>query len=688
MAKTVIRIWGGLFSLPRALSPCRITYSDVFYLSVRILPALGIMNRRRFLQLLIASTASAAGGCHRQTNPATSIASTTDARQLFDSYFLTIYEGFLKNARDTSPSLAVCDFPAGTKLKTCCNPAGHTYTSVSRMLPAMAEWSLARNDRKVRDVLLSIYRTAFDPAHPEFWGLAPADRATQRSVEASLVAYTLFRLGPDFSAHLTSPQRTNIQTWLASCTQVPERTSNHAWFTALNHASRLELSRTFKEFTGDEKWMLDDLRALDSLYKENNEGWYSDSPDFPCYDYYNFWTFANFPLYWSQVIGHRYPDWNKKFRDRVATFLEKTPYFFAKNGAHPLMGRSLIYRFALLSPMVLGYQQNLWKHSPGMLRRIVRKSLEFHWKIGAFDEQNGKLRENYAAAGLPLREAYIDNGHPYWAMQAFSFFSIPKEDPFWTSPEEPLPVERHDFTLRFNGPRMLLVGSRSSGQIRWLCANNSPRRDTYRDKYIKFSYSSHFPFNTFSTTANCPADQTLVFHDPTTGKQYCRHRVINGQLTPDGIETKWEVQVAARTIQIVTRLRLVGEFELRTHTIVSPIAMNVSEGSYPLGIPAADEVQFARADNWHSMKCKTRPDLLMAWNLAGYRDLKPIEILDPATRATANIVYPRSAVLTLSAALEPGQTTLSSLHYASPRSLPLDEIQARAAPFVARVSNP
>src|SRR5205823_13339111 len=140
-----------------------------------------------------------------------------------------------------------------------------------------------------------------DPKHPEYWGPAPSDKATQRSVEASLIAYTLWRLGDSFVEQLTPGDRTNIQNWLASCAQVPERTSNHAWFTALNHAARLRLSHKFKEFSGDEKWMLDDLAALDGLYKEGNDGWYSDSPEFPCYDYYNFWTFANFPLYWAQV---------------------------------------------------------------------------------------------------------------------------------------------------------------------------------------------------------------------------------------------------------------------------------------------------------------------------------------------------------------------------------------------------
>src|SRR6185437_5350817 len=98
--------------------------------------------------------------------------------------------------------------------------------------------------------------------------------------------------------------------------QVHERTTNHAWFTATNHAARLESSRTYPQFHGDEKWMLDDIKALDGLYGEGTDGWYSDAPDQPIYDFYNFYVFPLYPLLWGGLIGARYPQWNDKFRAR------------------------------------------------------------------------------------------------------------------------------------------------------------------------------------------------------------------------------------------------------------------------------------------------------------------------------------------------------------------------------------
>ena len=106
-----------------------------------------------------------------------------------------------------------------------------------------------------------------------------------------------------------------------------------------------------------------------------------------------------------------------------------SPYFFGANGSHVLYGRSLIYRWALLLPLIEAYEQGLWPHSPGLLRRIVRLSLQFHQGIGSYDAESGKLRETYSAQGsTALREFYVDNGHPYWCMPAFSFLALPRTE--------------------------------------------------------------------------------------------------------------------------------------------------------------------------------------------------------------------------------------------------------------------
>jgi hypothetical protein len=556
------------------------------------------MNRRAFL---IATAAALAGGSAIVGGQATATAPAVPAapEAQFDRYVLPILHGFLRNARATSPDYVVCDYPDGTKLKSCCTPSGKTYVSVARMLPPIVEWLRAGRSPAQLDVggetvdlhavLLSIFAHAFDPNHPDFWGYAPSNKATQLTVESALVAHALVRAGPELLRKLSPEQRTNINKWLASCTQVPERKTNHAWFTACNHAARLELSRTFPEFSGDERWMLDDLHAMDELGAHNTaDGWYTDSPDQPIYDVYNFYVFPNFPLMWGGIIGARYADWNEKFRGRIRTFLETAPYFFAGNGGHPLMGRSLLYRWAVLSPLVLGYREKLWPHSPGLLRRIVRKQLEYHWNLGCFDADRGKLRETYSADGGDVaREPYVDNGHPYWCMLGNAFFGIPATDPFWSADEEPLPVETGDFVRRFEGPKFLLSGQKKTGEVRWLMSQNSAKRDAYRDKYSKLAWSSHFAYNAAGAKDAVPPDQALVFRDLATGATATRapDGVTAAALLEDSnVRTAWWARLGEWKFEVVTTVRIQGNAEVYVHHITAPEAavgtVEVMQGSY------------------------------------------------------------------------------------------------------------
>ena len=554
------------------------------------------MNRRRFLQLSAASLA----GCALLRSATGQSQLVAEPHNQFDPYFLLILDGFLKNAEKTSPDYVVCDYPDGTKLKSCCTPGGKTYVSVARMLPPMAEWIATRDTLpQVRPVLLSIFRNAFDEKNPNFWGYAPANKATQLSVEAALVAWSLWRLGEQFVAELTPAQRTNIQKWLASCTQVPERKNNHAWFSACNHACRLVLSKKFPEFHGDEAWMLDDLKAMDELgAKSTADGWCSDSPDQSIYDIYNFYVFPNFPLMWGGMIGAQYPVWNAKFRARIKTFIEKTPYFFARNGSHPLMGRSLVYRWAVLSPLVLAYQEKLWPHSPGLLRYIVHSQLAYHWQLGCFDEEKGKLRESFSRDDTDVtREPYVDNGHPYWAMLGFAFFGLPKDDLFWTAqPTEAPPIEKGDFLLRFEGAKFLLTGNYRTGEIRWIQSQNSAKRDAYRDKYGKFVWSTHFGFNSINDADHVPPDQAVVFRDKSTGKEATRAPggVSEGKLLADGVETHWWAQLGEWKFTVTSTVRMAGDVETRRHLVTAPAGavgrVEVLEGSF--AAPSLDSVKF------------------------------------------------------------------------------------------------
>src|SRR5205085_10611512 len=137
---------------------------------------------------------------------------------------------------------------------------------------------------------------------------------------------------------------------------------------------------------------------------------------------------------------------------------------------------------------------------------------------------------------------------------AFALYLIPGGDPFWRAPEEPLPVERADFRVRFDALKMMLVGSKASGQVRWLQALTYRGGPDYRDKYTKFSYSSHFPFNMLKEKDRVAGDAALYFRDPKTGVVAARAGIKRGELIENGVEIEWWTMLAKQRVEVISRV--------------------------------------------------------------------------------------------------------------------------------------
>jgi len=319
---------------------------------------------------------------------------------------------------------------------------------------------------------------------------------------------------------------------------------------------------------------------------------------------------------------------------------------------------------------VLAYEQKLWPHPPGLLRALVRRNLDFHWSLGSYDAERGKLRETYSAGGnRDLCDSYIDNGHPYWGMQAFAFFLIPQNDPFWAAREEPLPVERDDFRVRFDSLHMLLAGAKESGQVRWVQSLNHHAGADYRDKYTKFSYSSHFPFNILPLKDRAAWDGTLILRDVSTGECASRVGVTSGKLTQKGVVTEWWTLLRGKRVEVTTELDLEGDTETRRHTIVLPAGVEAEavEGSYALGLQEGEDPARGAQAGRMWMRSAQSGLAVESWNDGGWQRMEAVESFDESGRKNVNAIYPRMMVITLRAKLRAGKTELASRHYAGVR---------------------
>ena len=367
---------------------------------------------------------------------------------------------------------------------------------------------------------------------------------------------------------------------------------------------RLDLAPRWPEFQGDEACMLEDLKFLDSL-AVGNSGWYNDTRDGAAFDYYNSWVFASHFLYWNEIIGAKYPQWRQRFSARLKKYLLTAPHFFGAHGGHILYGRSLIYRFGVLTPLVLAHQQKLWPHSPGLLKRIVRGNIEFHAAQGALDPASGKLRESYTPEGSPsIKESYIDGGHPYWGMQAFALF---RDRSFLSASEEPLPVEKADFSLVLDGPGLLLTGSKATGIVRLYNASSTRPDPHYRDKYNKFVYSSHHGFCCLHEKDSIPWDSTLLLTNGqiTAGRgDFLEHKIAK-----DRIDLRYEIRLGPVTAQVKSTIRILPDGDRRTHDIQmsgGPLDhLQWVEGS--LAAPNGQGLQSTMDAGWNSQNLESVP---------------------------------------------------------------------------------
>jgi len=600
--------------------------------------------------------------------------------QKWEEIFETILRGFIYNALRTSDTFAVCEYPEGTVTRNFLSASGKTCDSVTRIMPAVAARLISPHGSKTITVegetyhLLEIFRSAItnatNPESKDFWGYASPTDWDQRQVESSIVAFCLWLLRDQLLDNLSSRQRKNIQNWLASCTRVSVRRNNWALFTAVNHAARMALSEGWPEFKGDEEFFLADLEAIDKMYA--GDGWYHDSLDGHEYDYYNFWVFTSHTLYWDMMVGQRFPELRRTYRERVVKFLESTPYFFGANGSHILFGRSLIYRWATLTPLVLAYSMGLWPYSTGLLRRICNMNLAFLWEIGAWDDKNNKLRETLSAhSSRAICESYINHGHPYWGMQGFYALSFGKDDPFWRAEEEALPVEKGDYRKVIAAAGILLHGHQKSGQAQMWQARCTKH---HRNKYYNFSYSSHFPFNVEMVDGLVPPDNILSFRD-SDGNYARRDTPYSGRIVSERqLIWEWQTRLGETEIQVKSTAYIEGEFQWRAHLVSFQGGgpLTAVESTYALGLGLEETPEVASGSVWEFGRNPATGHAVFIRALYGFNDHEPLAGF--RNREDLNSLYTRARQAGVMVQLAPGTHILIAALYASPNPLEITEL--------------
>ncbi len=455
-----------------------------------------------------------------------------------------------------------------------------------------------------------------DPKHPEYWGKISGKH--QYMVEAASMAIGLF-----FSKHLiwnnfSKKEQTQIGDWFRHILQFPFEDKNWVLFGVIINSFLKAMEQDFYQDQIDFY-----LERYDSFYEGN--GWYRDGIA-PQYDYYNPWALHFYPHLWSEIEPDKSkPEFVEIFQQRSRQFLEKFAYFFSNTASHPPFGRSIIYRCAVIAAPIMGILKGFSPLSPGKTRRLCSQSLKYFVENDFFAE-DGSIPLGWTGKYEPIAEKYSGPSSPFWLNKAFAAFLLPQNHPFWTEPEEQLPIDKNDYCITLETPGFLVHGHKKTGHVQLINQGsdsyvNGPTdwKNTASDyHYLKFSYSSHLFHNIGPTKDNLPCDNMISLYEKKRGFSY-REKIYPLHFS-DKVAISYhypygEKYGQKRDSRIETAIIMKEDHQIRIHWVISPNRPIVYEGGYPLAYDN-DPPVVLQDKNWICIKTKTKQSCIRG--LVGY----------------------------------------------------------------------
>jgi hypothetical protein len=484
---------------------------------------------------------------------------------------------------------------------------------ITRNMEAMGAWlsqparptlvTTSRGTLDIEEMMRKALANGTDPASGVTW--ETLDKG-QLDVESGSISWGTFLAGARVLSKLTPAQSTNLQSWLLNHTAGVVDQNWNLFYIVTNSLLKNQ------GWKSNPAALTTDLAKIESYYK--GDGWYTDGATH-VFDEYNNTVFVPDTIAWSVLTGSDNPTQRSAMMMRVRTFLQDQPYFFGTGGMHPEFGRSTAYKTARLTGLLIAYYidrtyntPDKWNlgfkvlpesFTPGMLRRLVRQQLNYYF-TNALDPATGLLVQAATLAGsVDIAEDYISPGSVSWAVRAFGpLFLLADDDPFWSTPEEALPIEKGNYNQWLPTPGLLLSGTQSTGNVVLFNAGSTfstAHTDSYILKYGKFAYSSQLGFAVAndSTTWRNPDNAIQIGVGTAWGHREEPGIFASQSNTPDTavLSMKHRQTVGGGNFDVRTIIFVKDEFHVRVNK-VTPVGFTgtyqLREGGFAIGRSAAN----------------------------------------------------------------------------------------------------
>lgn len=413
---------------------------------------------------------------------------------------------------------------------------------------------------------------------------------SQPIVEAASVALGLQLTKPWLWDTLSAAEQEQVAAWLQGSSTSEAWDNNWVLFQVVIAEF---LAGAGCDFNGEQ---IDyGLSRLEDWYEGG--GWYRDGDnggtgDF--YDYYCGWALHLYPVLWAGFAADRHPSaglLGERYAGRLAEFLADHALFFGGQGAPVFQGRSLIYRYAAVAPLFLGFLAGeSGPLTPGQARRMASGAAKYFLEGGAYP--GGLPTLGWLDAFEPMVQSYSGPASPFWTSKAFVGLLLPATHPVWTAVEEPSPVEAADHVRFSAAPNYLLHSTAADGIARVLNHGSDKYYAPGPDDplYRRLAYTSH----TAPMFTPDPVDNHFAVLDA-SGVPSRRPRILRLPASPLAAAS-WHRPVwsdiedqAGSPWRVASATTAAGGYELRVHVVDvdggvpgGASAGGVREGGYAL----------------------------------------------------------------------------------------------------------
>ncbi|KAJ0288754.1 hypothetical protein COL940_001744 [Colletotrichum noveboracense] len=387
-----------------------------------------------------------------------------------------------------SPQKARVKCPGGTAVRF--DQAAAEVEGICRPLWGLACLLAGGGEYRGTEWWIQGIKSGTDPENPEYWGY-PRDN-DQRMVEMCPFG-EVHGLAPVIWDSLSEKERANVENWLGnSINEKNMPNTNWLWFRVF---ANLGLKKNGGKFSQER---LDaDIEHLNTFYRGG--GWSNDGPEgIHMMDYYSSSFAIQFlQLLYAKLAGEDEPERAAEFRRRAQQVALDLVHYFDEEGRAIPFGRSVGYRFAMVSFWGALAYAGVELPAPltwGMVKGMVMRHLRWWQTQHGMWTPSGTLSIGYSYPNMYMAENYNSPGSPYWACLAFICLAVPEDHPFWASEEEQAwpvipkikPLEQPGHIMSNIGGHCMLL---SSGQ-----ACSYPMKGTH-SKYGGFAYSSSYAYS-------------------------------------------------------------------------------------------------------------------------------------------------------------------------------------------------